>query len=222
MKLLSPTPYKRLNEVSGFLILAVGLVTLLSLISYHAQDPSWDTASGSRPLNLVGYPGSYLSDLLLQGFGAVAFLFPLLMFALAWKWIRSDELDSGAVKLIGFALLALSLGTALSYLPWRLFSGTVRVSGALGYALSRFLLNSLNVAGAILATASGFIVAVYLVSSFSLAKLTMWFAAPAAWLDSQTEMWGQWLAGMHQRSVQRAAEKASQRRKREANPPVPG
>ena len=64
MKLLSPTEHRRLNEVTGFLLLSMGLVILLSLVSYHAQDPSWDTAAGSRPLNLVGYPGSWLSDVL--------------------------------------------------------------------------------------------------------------------------------------------------------------
>src|ERR1035438_9280720 len=80
MKLLSPTPHRRLNELTGLLLLSLGLVTLLSLVSYYAQDPSWDTAAEARPLNLMGYPGSYLSDLLFQSFGAAAFLFPLLAF----------------------------------------------------------------------------------------------------------------------------------------------
>ena len=123
MKLLSPTQHRRLNEVTGFLLLSLGLVMLLSLVSYHAQDPSWDTAAGSRPLNLVGYPGSYLSDLLFQAFGAAAFLFPLLAFLLAWKWIRSEELEAGGVKMFGSLLLTLSLCAALSFLPWRLFGG---------------------------------------------------------------------------------------------------
>src|SRR5215212_12213476 len=74
MKLLSPTQHKRLNEVTGFLLLSAGLVTLLSLVSYHAQDPSWDTASDARPLNLIGYPGAYLADIFLQLFGAAALL----------------------------------------------------------------------------------------------------------------------------------------------------
>ena len=82
MKLLSPTEHSRLNEVIGFLLLSMGLVILLSLVSYHSQDPSWNTAAGSRPLNLIGYPGSYLADLLFQAFGSAAFLIPLLTFLL--------------------------------------------------------------------------------------------------------------------------------------------
>ena len=81
MKLLSPTQNYWLNEVIGFLLLSLGLVILLSLVSYHIQDPSFDTASSSRPLNLVGYPGSYLADLIFQAFGAASFLFGLGVFA---------------------------------------------------------------------------------------------------------------------------------------------
>src|ERR1700689_1041483 len=100
MKLLSPTQHKRLNEVIGFLLLSLGLVILLSLVSYHTQDPSWDTAAIARPMNLVGYPGSYLADLAFQTFGAASFLFPLMAFLLSWKWIRSEEFEAGAAKII--------------------------------------------------------------------------------------------------------------------------
>jgi S-DNA-T family DNA segregation ATPase FtsK/SpoIIIE len=120
MKLLSPTEHRRLNEVTGFLLLAVGLVILLGLVSYHTQDPSWDTASSAHPLNLVGYPGSYFADLSFQIFGAAAFLFPLLIFVLAWKWIRSEHLEAGGVKLAGSFLLTLSACAALSFAPWRI------------------------------------------------------------------------------------------------------
>ena len=57
----------------GFLLLSLGLVILLSLVSYHIQDPSLDTAATARPLNLLGYPGSYLADLAFQTFGFAPF-----------------------------------------------------------------------------------------------------------------------------------------------------
>jgi S-DNA-T family DNA segregation ATPase FtsK/SpoIIIE len=217
MKLLSPTPHKRLNEVTGFLLLLLGLVILLSLASYHVQDPSWDTAVDSRPLNLVGYPGSYLADLLFQAFGAAAFVFPLFCFALAWRWMRSEEIDSGAAKSAGVALLALSLGAALSFLPWRLFGGNIRIGGALGSALSRYLLDTLNVAGAPLAILSAFVVSIYLVSSFSFASLARWFATPVAWLSAfwtrRAESWRRWRESVNARHAERAAEHARRRSK---------
>ncbi len=181
MKLLSPTEHRRLNEVTGFLLLSMGLVILLSLVSYHTQDPSWNTAAGTRPLNLAGYPGAWVSDVLIQTFGAAAFLFPLLAFLLAWKWIRSDELDAGAVKIFGSVLLTLSVCAALSFAPLRLFGGTVPMGGTLGLALADYLVDSLNLAGALVATATAVVVSVYLVSTFTLARLGQWFAGPIAW-----------------------------------------
>ena len=65
MKLLSPTQHQRLNEIVGFLLLSVGLVMLLSLVSYHAQDPSWDTASDvapSQPRSVTPAPSSPTSS----------------------------------------------------------------------------------------------------------------------------------------------------------------
>ena len=119
MKLLSPTQHKRLNEVTGFLLLSAGLVALLSLVSYHAQDPSWDTASEARPLNLIGYPGAYLADLCYQIFGAAALLFPLLAFLLSWKWIRSEQLEAGGTKVLGSVLLTVEPGNDTAIVLYR-------------------------------------------------------------------------------------------------------
>ena len=211
MKLLSPTPHKRLNEVTGFLLLSLGLVMLLSLVSYHVQDPSWDTASSAHPLNLIGYPGSYLSDLCFQIFGAAALLFPFLTFLLAWKWIRSEEVQAGTVKIIGSVLLTLSVCAALSFVPWRIFAGNIRLGGTLGYVLATRLVDSLNVAGAIVATATTVIVAVYLVSTFTLAKLAAWLAGPMAWLHRRQNAWRAWRERMQERSLEKARERERKR-----------
>jgi S-DNA-T family DNA segregation ATPase FtsK/SpoIIIE len=211
MKLLSPTPHKRLNEITGFLLLAGGLVMLLSLISYHFFDPSLDTASSARPLNLVGYPGSYLADFFFQMFGAAAFLFPLLMFLLAWRWIRSEEIEAGAVKLAGTLTLTLSACAALSFAPLRLFSGNIRIGGTLGFAIATYLVDALNLAGALVVTATAVIISVYLVSTFTLATLSGWFAAPRAWWERRREAFGEWREHMRQRSIEKAEERARRR-----------
>jgi S-DNA-T family DNA segregation ATPase FtsK/SpoIIIE len=203
MKLLSPTQHKRLNEVCGFLFLSAGLLLLLSLVSYHVQDPSWDTAAGSRPLNLIGYPGSYLADFLFQSFGAAAFLFPLLAFLLAWKWIRSEELRAAGTKILGSFLLVLSLCAGLSFLPWSLFGG-IRLGGILGLELGQWLMDSLNPAGAVLATLTLAVVSVYLVSTFTLSKLGEWFARPIAWWRGWAIRFRAWRSKMEQRAAENA------------------
>ncbi len=189
MKLLSPTQHKRLNEVTGFLLLSAGLVTLLSLVSYHAQDPSWDTASDARPLNLIGYPGAYLADLFLQLFGAAALLFPLLVFLLSWKWIRSEALEAGGTKVVGSVLLTLSTCTLFSYLPFRIFGGTASIGGALGLASARYLVDSLNLAGALLATGTVVVVSFYLVSTFTIEKVSTPLGAMGDRLRARRDAW---------------------------------
>ena len=212
MKLLSPTQHRRLNEIVGFLLLSLGLVMLLSLVSYHTQDPSFDTAAASRPLNLVGYPGSYLSDLFFQMFGATALLFPLLTFLLSWKWIRSEELQAGGVKMFGSVLLTLALSAGLSFVPLRLFAGTIRIGGTLGLTLANYLVDSLNVIGALLVTLTAIVISVYLVSTFTLATLAGWLAGPAAWFAARGERWRAWRERVRQRSIEKAKQNAARRR----------
>jgi S-DNA-T family DNA segregation ATPase FtsK/SpoIIIE len=214
MKVLSPTQHKRLNEVTGFLLMSAGLVSLLSLVSYHAHDPSWNTATGARPLNLIGYPGAYLADLAYQIFGVASYLFPLLTFLLSWKWIRSEELEAGGIKITGSLLLTLSLCTALSFAPLQLYGGTIRLGGTLGFVLAAWLVDSLNLAGALLVTGTIVIVSTYMVSTFSLELLWAWLAGPRAWLGRRRAAWAAWRERMTQRSIEKS--RARQARKEAA------
>jgi DNA segregation ATPase FtsK/SpoIIIE, S-DNA-T family len=214
MKLLSPTEHKRLNEVTGVVFLALGLTTFLSLISYHAQDPSWDTASIARPLNLIGYPGAYVSDVLLQVFGAAAFLFPLMAVALAWRWVRSEPVESGAAKAFGAALLTLSLSAGLSFLPLPLYGGAVRIGGTLGLLTASYLLDNLNLAGALVVILTSCLIATYLVSTFSLARFAEWFAGPRAWLHRLRMSLHAWRVRTAARAAVKAEARARKRREK--------
>ncbi len=214
MKLLSPTRHNRLNEVTGILFLALGLVTLLSLASYHAQDPSWDTAASSRPLNLIGYPGAYLADLLFQSFGAVALLFPLPVLLLAWRWVRSEPVEAGAAKTLGSALLALSLCAGLSLPPLPRFAGTIRAGGAVGLLTANCLVDALNLAGALVAILTAGILSIYLVSTFTVSRFGEWLARPAAWLNRRREAWRVWRERRRERALEKARERERKRRER--------
>jgi S-DNA-T family DNA segregation ATPase FtsK/SpoIIIE len=212
MKLLSPTPQKRINELIGLLLLSLGLVVLLSLASYHVQDPSLNTAAATRPRNLIGYPGAWFADLLLQGFGIGAFLFPILLFGLAWKWVRSDEVEAGAIKLCGTLLLLLSLTAAVSFAPrLTLFSGAIPIGGLAGMLLARYLMHALNPTGAILLTITTLIVSVYLVSTFTMSKLAVWFAGPLRILRMLADAWQLWREERRRRKEEKARLRAAQR-----------
>jgi S-DNA-T family DNA segregation ATPase FtsK/SpoIIIE len=211
MKLISPTEHRRLNEVTGLLLLSLGLVWLLSLVSYHAEDPSWNTASAEHPLNLIGYPGAYLADFCIQAFGWASYLIPLLTFLLAWRWIRSEEIETPSVRIVGATLLAVSACAGLAMLPLKPFGGQIRAGGLLGAIFAAWLIDTLNVAGAILATLTATIVSIYLVSSFHLARVSEWFARPVNWLQARRDGFRAWRTRMKERAILRAEARARKR-----------
>jgi S-DNA-T family DNA segregation ATPase FtsK/SpoIIIE len=217
MKLLSPTESKRLNEIAGFVFLAIGLLVLFSLVSYRTFDPSWNTAAGNlHPQNLAGYVGSYLADFLLQTFGLAALLFPSFAFLLGWKWIRSETIEDPGVKLTGFILLGCSVAAAMGEAP-RLHVFGLPASGLIGMLLAHALVGALNSAGAVLVTLTALIVSVYLVSTFTLARLEDWFAGPISLWRRFAERIKDWLEEMRSRRVEKRREQARLRAEARAN-----
>ena len=178
MKLFTPTASRRLNEVTGLVFLAAGVLFLLSLASFHPGDPSWNHVGGNLTThNLIGRFGAHLSDLLLQAFGLGAFLIPFLIFALSWKWMRSEATPAPAIKLIGSAtLVASACGVAALLTSLRLFENTILPGGTAGFLLADSLKRSLNIAGAAVVLITSLVVSLYLVSTFTLATVERWLA----------------------------------------------
>ena len=209
MRLFTPGQSRRLNEVTGFLFLAAGILFLLSMASFHPRDPSWDTAAGPvRTNNLIGPAGAHIADVFLQAFGLTAFLFPLLIFALGWKWIRSEAVEAPIIKLIGSTMLVASACGAAALLPeWRLFDRTILLGGAAGYLIADSLKHSLNVAGAGVVLATSLVISIYLVSTFTLAKLRGWLAPLFAVFARMRDNWNRMIERRREEALRRAEEK---------------
>ncbi|HEV2687101.1 MAG TPA: DNA translocase FtsK 4TM domain-containing protein [Bryobacteraceae bacterium] len=214
MKLLGPTRFHRLNEAGALVFLAAGLCLTLSLVSYHPQDPSWNSVSGATHAgNLIGLYGSYLSDFFFQllGFGALGI--PVLLWMLAWRWIRSEDIRSPLAKVCGSLLLFLSVCAAFSIGPeWRPWGGAFSAGGMLGLLLADALRASLNLTGAVLLISISLILSIYLISTFSMVKLAGWLQRPFHFLSNLRDRWAHW------RMVRRdlALEKAQLRAERRA------
>ncbi len=202
--------------------LAAGVLFLLSMASYSPRDPSWNTAAGPvRSANLIGPVGAHLADLFLQFFGVAAFLLPLFLFMLGWKWIRSEAIAAPAVKLIGAAALLVSFCGAAALLPeWRLFDHTILPGGTAGFLVADLLRRALNFAGAAVVLATTLVLSAYLVSTFTLAKLNGWLSPFFAVLRRIRGHWRGFLerrreAALERREAQRqAAAEAEEARER--------
>ena len=67
---------KRLIEISGICISFLGILLLVALFSYSPSDPNFIFPENIEIKNLLGFRGSYLSDLFLQSIGLISYLVP--------------------------------------------------------------------------------------------------------------------------------------------------
>jgi S-DNA-T family DNA segregation ATPase FtsK/SpoIIIE len=209
MRLFTPTASRRLNEVTGFVLLAAGVLLLLSLASFHPADPSWNHVGGNLATrNLIGRFGAHVSDLLLQAFGLGAFVVPCLVFGLAWKWILSEPTPAPVIKLVGSATLVASACGAAGLVPqWRMFDHTILPGGTAGFLVADSLKHSLNLAGAAVVLGTSVIVSVYLVSTFTLAKLEGWFTPVIAFFARLRDRWRRFLERRRENKLERMERK---------------
>ena len=66
----------RLIEITGIILSLIGILLLIALISYSPTDPNFIFPENTEIKNLLGFRGSYVSDLFLQSLGLISFLIP--------------------------------------------------------------------------------------------------------------------------------------------------
>jgi S-DNA-T family DNA segregation ATPase FtsK/SpoIIIE len=136
--------------------MALALYLLLALLSYHPDDPAWSNSGvGNHVSNVSGRFGAWLADLLLQGFGYVAYLFPLMITWLGWRIYRQRALResrTGARSLITISgFIATIVGACgLEYLHFdHIAEGMPFAAGGVcGSLISQWLMNYFGYAGA--------------------------------------------------------------------------
>jgi S-DNA-T family DNA segregation ATPase FtsK/SpoIIIE len=128
------------QQLAGLLLIACGFALLAALLSYSPADPSLNTATTEAVLaNLLGVPGAYLADFLLQLFGLAAFALPLLpavwgAFLLAGDVARRWR-AMGFAALAALILAAAALGLVPPLGGWPLGQGMGGAIGGIGAAV---------------------------------------------------------------------------------------
>ena len=180
MRFLTPTENKRLNELIGFLCMVSGLLIAGALLSYSPKDPSFNVAGSPNVgiQNWIGPIGSYGADGAFQLLGYAAFLLPMALLMVGWKWFRSRAVESQVATLIGYGLLVISIPSLLTMIPFPEVRGAVPAGGLTGNLIAGLLLSALN-KGAYLVVGALFVAALFLTTSFS-------FGSTHAWAMSST------------------------------------
>jgi len=178
VRFLTPAESKRLNELIGFLCIVLAILMGLALISYSPADGAFNVSApsdgGHAARNWIGPAGAYLSDALFQIFGFAAFLLPVAVGLLGYRWLRSQPVNSQAATVVGYVLLLLSLPSLLSLIHFPDVRGALPAGGLLGSLLSRALRSGFNFGGALLVEIAVIVAAIFLTTRFSFSGAHAW------------------------------------------------
>ena len=68
---------RRLIEIIGLILSFFGILLLIALLSYSPDDPNFIFPENTQIQNLMGFRGSYISDLFFQSVGLISYLVPI-------------------------------------------------------------------------------------------------------------------------------------------------
>jgi S-DNA-T family DNA segregation ATPase FtsK/SpoIIIE len=106
---------KRLNEVRGVILVAIGLMVLASLIRFDRLDlPFYTSYPNSPPKNLLGIFGAYLGAVFITLFGRMAsFILPIIILLFGIKFFRQEKPYLSLPRILGILILLLSIGSLI-------------------------------------------------------------------------------------------------------------
>jgi len=170
---ISSTIRRVVREAGGIFLAFIGVVLLLSLISYDRDDASFSyTGNEGDPSNLIGEVGVFFSHHLNLFFGYVSYLAPLTVLLAAWMIYKGARAPGKfnanvlSIRAAGFILtLIAACGLASTYFS----AGAMPVDagGLLGNYTQRFFRNSFGGVGASLLFVSSFLAGITLLSNLS-------------------------------------------------------
>ena len=81
----------RLAEILGIIITLAGLSLFVSLFSYSPDDPNFIFPQNAEIKNLLGFHGSFVSDLFFQSIGLIAYLISFTLIATGYNILRTKD-----------------------------------------------------------------------------------------------------------------------------------
>jgi S-DNA-T family DNA segregation ATPase FtsK/SpoIIIE len=194
----TPTHIRSLNLFLGALLMLVATLLLLALATWHATDPSWDTAEqlvAGQPLmhNWIGPVGAWTSDLLLQIFGISAFALPLWLGGLGLRWLRAIPGGPAWLRWTGVAMTLLSLPTAIAMIPWHWrWLHMLPVEGVLGRLLADPLIRWMSLRGAAIVAVVVAAAGLYLSSEFRFRRAWVFVQEQSIRVAALLDRWRNW------------------------------
>ncbi|MCU0599565.1 MAG: DNA translocase FtsK 4TM domain-containing protein, partial [Desulfobacterales bacterium] len=139
------------KEIIGILLFFLVVFTLISLMSYSPEDPSFHHGGGNGGVeNFFGLFGAHLAGLLIGLFGVGAFWFPVLFFITSVEFFRNQPGEKVVLNTIGGVVLVVATGSlfALYQDAYFILGRMYSAGGMVGYPVKVFLMKYSNWTGA--------------------------------------------------------------------------
>jgi S-DNA-T family DNA segregation ATPase FtsK/SpoIIIE len=164
---------RRLNEVRGVILIAIGLMVLASLIRFDRLDLAFYTSHPNNPpKNLLGFFGAYLGGIIVSLFGRpTSFLLPLLILLLGIKFFRQGMPYISVPRILGILILLVSISSLIGM--FNLKNEYIRFyqAGFLGAGLSNFIVAYFSRLGAFIIFITFIILSLALVTEILISSL---------------------------------------------------
>ena len=173
-------------EIKGMLLAAAGLFLLIALLSFKADDFSFNTFSSDHLVrNFGGRFGAQLSDLLLQLFGMAAYAIPIALLYLSYRSLRFKEFRWRAYKIAAFTGLLVTLSAIFAFnLEFTaLFGQRIPTGGGIGFKTAEIMKRYLGIPGAILLLLPMLAASIMVLSRFSFILYADW------WINALGDRW---------------------------------
>ena len=82
---------KRVVEIIGIFLIIISILLFLALFSYSPEDPNFIFSENTAVKNLLGFKGSYTSDLFFQSIGLVSFFISFTIFFTGINLIKNKK-----------------------------------------------------------------------------------------------------------------------------------
>src|ERR1700687_5915697 len=224
VRVLTPTENNRVNELIGFVGVTIAILIALALLSYSPHDPSFNVSADSPDIhaarNWIGPVGAYGADMFFQGFGYAAFLLPVGIFLVGYRWFRSEAVDSPTIKLVGYTMLVLMVPTLLTLWHMPQVRGAIPPGGLLGHVASAGLHAAFNTVGANLVGLAIFFIGLFLTTKFSFIETHEWLRGPLSKLNLIGPLRERYWAWREEREQERMRKRLEQI-KMEGRAPIP-
>lgn len=138
------------QDIAVILFCSTGIFVSLSLYSFRPTDPSFNSIGNTyKVANFCGYFGSFLSDLLYQGFGIGAWGLVFALFVMSLKTLKDKQSRSVAGKFFwGFFLLINASSLLALHFPNKMFfSNQIGAGGLVGAIITHGLIRAFNFVG---------------------------------------------------------------------------